>query len=652
MQKKVRYTDNLLSYQRLKTREVSIGKVSLGGNHPIRIQSMTTTDTMDTMGTVEQTVRLAKAGCEYVRITAPHKNAAENLQNIKDALSKRGCHVPLIADIHFTPKAAEIAAQIVEKVRVNPGNYADRKHFQTHAYTSATYAEEIERIRDRFSPLVKLCKKHATAMRIGCNHGSLSDRILSHYGDTPLGMVEAALEFVRICQELDYHDLVLSMKASNPIVMVQAYRLLVERMKADGHVYPLHLGVTEAGEGEDGRIKSAMGIGTLLGDGIGDTVRVSLTEDPEFEAPVAREIIRMVSHIKEETPRDDAHLWPHVHPYEIRKRQTRTVDDIGGENVPRVIMDYSKTELLADLVEVGFEKIMPEDKWRRKDVSSDYIYLGKKSWPADFPQALKGIVDYACWQGDGEGGPSRYPYFASLNEWKNRKTQSKKANFICLELEEINASLKESFDNEPVVLILYEASENASFRWREAVLSLEQRKIDYPLILGFDTDDTPNADVEKKAAYQIRSSCKLGSLLIDGKVSGLWLKNPHREKLKAIFGLYQSVRLRISKTEYISCPSCGRTLFDLQEVSAKIRKKTEHLKGVKIGIMGCIVNGPGEMADADFGYVGTGPGKISLYKGQKVVVRNIDEAIAVDRLVELLKEHKAWVEPAAQKLSL
>ncbi len=651
------FCDNLLSYSRLKTKEVTLGDLIVGGKAPIVIQSMTTTDTMDTTGTIEQTIRMVRSGCQLVRITAPNIKAAENLKVIKEGLRKKGCDVPLVADIHFTPNAAEISARIVEKVRVNPGNYADRKQFKSIEYTDKSYQEEIQRIADRFSPLVKICKEYGTAMRIGCNHGSLSDRILSRYGDTPLGMVEAAMEFVRICQDMDYHKIILSMKSSNPTVMVHAYRLLVERMKESEHVYPLHLGVTEAGEGEDGRIKSAIGIGTLLGDGIGDTVRVSLTEDPEHEAPVARAIVDYFSEKltfnSSSSNEDYKDLFP---AHQIKKRKSQAVSDFGGDTPPKVILDYSEKGITEDVfVETGFEKLNEVDKWRRKDVSLDALYLGSFSIPPFLPPELKVIVDYSVWD---KNSKNAYPFFTSRDIFKNRESESFHLNFLKLSASDIEENLKKEIANLSLVLVIVlKSDKNAIFEYRQAALRCEKYGIDNPLIWMHSeeplTHEEPSAHdkikltegVSAESSYQIMSACTLGSILIDGFTSGVWSKNHRGYAINALFGLYQSVRLRISRTEYISCPSCGRTLFDLQEVTAKIRKKTEHLKGVKIGIMGCIVNGPGEMADADFGYVGTGPGKISLYKGQEIVERNINEDIAVDKLIELIKHYGAWVEP-------
>lgn len=647
------FSDNLFSYNKLRTKAVEIGDLTLGGDNPILVQSMTTTDTMDTNGTVEQILRLADVGCDIVRITAPNITAAENLRNIKKGLKKNGCQVPLIADIHFTPRAAEIAAKIVEKVRINPGNYADRKQFKTIEYTDLSYEQELERIRDRFTPLVKICKEHGTAMRIGSNHGSLSDRVLSRYGDTPLGMVESALEFLRICQDWDYHQIILSMKASNPTVMVHAYRLLVMRMKEMGHVYPLHLGVTEAGEGEDGRIKSALGIGTLLSDGIGDTIRVSLTEDPEFEIPVARGIVDYLSNHKQgsstsinsmgslnEKSKEYNQFFPS---YEIKKRKTKNVSDFGGENLPRVILDYSDTGIYENnFNEMGFEKIVGIDKWRRNDISVDALYLGDKDVPAFLPPELKVIVDSKNWQ---KGSANTYPFFPSLNAFRSQSSKSSHLNALQIYPKDIDTSLKQAIVDYPVLLIIKPNAEDTPFfSYRKAALACEYYDIENPLVWRHSGENGSLERVSSEVSYQIGISCNLGSVLIDGFTQGVWLDKSDYA-LNAAFGLYQALRLRISRTEYISCPSCGRTLFDLQEVTTKIRGKTEHLKGVKIGIMGCVVNGPGEMADADFGYVGTSPGKISLYKGQEVMERNVDENVAVDRLIALIKKYDMWVEP-------
>ena len=622
------YCNNLSNYSRFQTKEVAVGDVRVGGDQPLRIQSMTTTDTMDTMGTVEQSIRMIDAGCEIVRITAPSKKEAENLKNIKYELHRRGYKTPLVADIHFTPNAAEIAARIVEKVRVNPGNYADKKKFEILEYTDAQYNAELERIRERFLPLVKICKEEGTAMRIGTNHGSLSDRIMNRYGDTPLGMVESAMEFTRICIDENYHEIIFSMKASNPQVMIQAYRLLVATMMKEGMDYPLHLGVTEAGEGEDGRIKSAVGIGTLLEDGLGDTIRVSLTEEPEAEIPVAKALVDRYSSDRSTQLPEIAD--PPFHPYEYEKRQSVNVNNVGGKEVPRVIIDLSDLEIItpAQLKHCGHYYNEELDKWTTADAAADFIYIGNKSIDFDLPGMVSVIQDSASWS----IAPQTYPLFKGTN----KANTSTDLNFVQCSL----GDLDETFINAlPAnsVLVLEAKTDHAMAEMRAAFFNLGT---DLPVIMKRDFSEL---DREHCRLY---ASTDFGGLLIDGFGDGIWL-NSNQDKdfiNQTAFGILQATRTRISKTEYISCPSCGRTLFDLQETTAMIRNRTDHLKGLKIGIMGCIVNGPGEMADADYGYVGSGKGVISLYKGKEVVRKNIPAENAVSELIDLIKEHDDWVD--------
>ena len=636
------YCNSLTEYSRYKTRIVTIGDLQLGGDNPIRIQSMTTTDTMNTMATVEQSIRMIEAGCELVRITAPSINEAQNLLNIKNELRKRGYNTPLVADIHFTPNAAELAAKIVEKVRVNPGNYADKKKFENIDYSEHSYEAELERIRKRFTPLVKICKEHGTAMRIGTNHGSLSDRIMSRYGDSPLGMVESALEFVRICEDLDYQNLVLSMKASNTHVMVQAYRLLINKMEQEGMNYPLHLGVTEAGEGEDGRIKSAVGIGTLLEDGIGDTVRVSLTEEPEFEIPVAKTLISRYSERKNHAsinPIKENSLS--YSPFEYQKRKSSEIENLGGSNVPRVIADFSHKETIsaASLFAVGYNYSVPMDKWNISDLACDFIFAGKNSVDFEIPGTLGIIYDANTWIKNKENKRS-YPLFTSL-EYSNNPIKSAVLNFVSIKQEEINADFISHIKNDKTLVLIFETQNSHGLAEQRSMFS-ELSDLATPVIIKRDYKNL------SEDQFQLFSATDYGGLLVDGFGDGIWVSANNCGSLQLInatvFGTLQASRTRISKTEYISCPSCGRTLFDLQETTAKIRKRTDHLKGIKIGIMGCIVNGPGEMADADYGYVGTGVGKITLYKGKEVVKKNIASENAVDDLIELIKEHGDWVE--------
>ncbi|MFM2387205.1 MAG: (E)-4-hydroxy-3-methylbut-2-enyl-diphosphate synthase [Bacteroidota bacterium] len=655
----------LQQYVRLKTREVKIGDLYIGNGHPIRVQTMTTTDTMDTEATVQQCIRCIEAGAELVRITAPSKNEAENLQNIKDQLRAKGYTTPLVADIHFTPNAAEIAARIVEKVRVNPGNYVDKKKFEQIEYTDQEYLEEIDRIRERFTPLVLICKEHGTAMRIGTNHGSLSDRIMSRYGDTAIGMVESALEFLRIARDNDYHNIVLSMKSSNPQVMVQAYRLLVAKMQEEfGECYPLHLGVTEAGDGEDGRIKSAIGIGTLLEDGIGDTIRVSLTEDPEFEIPVCNDMVTRYTNNTSVAVALPEAIYTQYNAYAYRRRSTFAVQNIGASHVPVVVADLSS---LADITpqtleSIGYTYDAATDKWSIADIAADYIYTGNKVLNFDLPGTLGVICSYASLANATHSAQQYYPIFEAA-EFLSFNAPPPTLNFVMLDAQDNNLEQQlTQLKNLPnVVLCFSSTATNAMQHVRATFLLAQHLQVNNPAILITDSNKQSTDE------HLIHFATEMGSLLIDGYGDGVCLgtgadaainnldvtgrtylpiTNLQQFLNNTAFGILQASRTRISKTEYISCPSCGRTLFDLQETTSKIRQVTNHLKGLKIAIMGCIVNGPGEMADADFGYVGSGVGKITLYRGKEVVKKNIDSAIAVDELINLLKENDAWVEPA------
>ena len=644
-----KYCNSLVAYSRRETVPVKVGDVVIGGDNPIVVQSMTTVDTMDTLGSVEQTLRMVESGCELVRITAPSIKEAENLRNIKEELRKRGCEVPLVADIHFTPNAAELAARIVEKVRVNPGNYADKKRFQTIEYTDDTYNAELDRIRERFTPLVEICKEHGTAMRIGTNHGSLSDRIMSRYGDTPLGMVESALEFLRICDAMNYHEIVLSMKASNTRVMVQAYRLLVQKMEEEGlKPYPLHLGVTEAGEAEDGRIKSAVGIGTLLEDGLGDTVRVSLTEEPEFEAPVAEKLIRRYDSRSSHAPISNIEEPP-IDPFQYHKRDSHEVLTIGGKNVPRVIADLRHLTDAAykDLKAIGHFYLPELDKWRMNDQGCDFVYAGNGTIPFMLPNGLRELVDYPTWS-QLENKTNKHPVY-TLQQLAEAEDCDDDLNFIRLKATDLDADVMMLLEASNMVVLLESDNAHAMPALRRFFFELEKRGLKTPVIV------VRNFEVTDEETFLIHASTDMGGLLVDGFGDGVMLevgeavKKAYLSDLKlkneTAFGILQAARTRMTKTEYISCPSCGRTLFDLQETTAMIRKRTDHLKGVKIGIMGCIVNGPGEMADADYGYVGSGKGKITLYKGQDVVKRGVPSAMAVDELIEIIREDGQWTEP-------
>lgn len=624
---------------RVLTKEVQIGTLSLGGQNPIRVQSMTTTDTMDTEGSVEQSIRMIDVGCELVRLTAPSKNEAENLKNIKATLVQRGYNTPLVADIHFTPNAAEIAAGIVEKVRVNPGNYADKKKFEEIDYTDSSYQAELDRIEEKFTPLVLLCKANGTAMRIGTNHGSLSDRILSRYGDTPEGMVESAFEFIRICEKHDFHQIVISMKASNTLVMVQAYRLLMAKMLENGVVYPLHLGVTEAGDGEDGRIKSAVGIGALLEDGLGDTIRVSLTEAPEAEIPVAQKLIAKYDNytaFEFKIPASNLHYSP----FQYSKRESQVFHNIGGKNTPVVLADLSYVEQIkpAHFFGFGYQYSIPLDKWNIQDQAADYVYIGSNELDFEVPGTLGVIIDFELWQSKYTNKPGYYPLILSE---QLGLISSEQVSFIPLEAEDNIPPLLASLPK--AVVILNTKYSNKTQLYRRFFLELQEENIPNAVILSY------QYETDELETFQLFAGADAGALFIDGFGDGIWLNAElgAQHINSTAFGILQATRTRISKTEYISCPSCGRTLFDLQDTTAKIRQRTAHLKGLKIGIMGCIVNGPGEMADADYGYVGTGPGKINLYKEKTIVKRNIEEEQAVEALVELIKEYGDWQEPRA-----
>ncbi len=688
------YSESLTEYKRLATREVRIGELLLGNFHPIRVQTMTTTDTMDTIATVEQSIRCIEAGAELVRITAPSKREAENLLAIKTELRKRGYNTPLVADIHFTPNAAEIAARIVEKVRVNPGNYVDKKKFELIEYSDADYAEEIDRIRERFRPLIKVCKEYGTAMRIGTNHGSLSDRIMSRYGDTPMGMVESAMEFLRLARDESYHNIVLSMKASNPQVMVQAYRLLIKSMFEEfAECYPLHLGVTEAGDGEDGRVKSAVGIGTLLEDGLGDTIRVSLTEDPELEIPVCKDILKRYEPFlqhdrkagiqkrnepvnKSSSVGADTSTLPYD-PFHYVRRETISIDNIGGRHVPVVIADLSKLSAIHpdDLKSIGYSYDATTDKWNISDAAADYIFTANHLLDFELPGTLKVIVYKEAWRKASD--KSKYHRIFESKEFLkffHSENERPRLQFVMVDCNTLESSLwndlrlhlKNTEISNTTILCLSSTSKNAMQSIRAVFVDLLKNDIKSPVVIVTDSNWQTTDE------HLVHFATETGGLLLDGFGDGLCLSmtsNSYKNlntRLDAInasgrnylintspeqfinntaFSILQATRTRISKTEYISCPSCGRTLFDLQETTARIRSVTNHLKGVKIAIMGCIVNGPGEMADADFGYVGSGPGKITLYKGKDVMKRNVNSEVAVEELINLLKENDAWIAP-------
>ncbi|PYI47129.1 MAG: 4-hydroxy-3-methylbut-2-en-1-yl diphosphate synthase [Verrucomicrobia bacterium] len=614
----VNYCIDPLRYHRRATREVKVGNVGIGGDNPIRVQSMITCDTMDTEASIQQTVELTDAGCEIVRITAPTVKDARNLEHIVKGLRERGCDVPIVADIHFKPEAAMEAAKWVDKVRINPGNYADSKKFVIREYTDEQYAAELARIRERFSPLVDLCKKREIAMRIGTNHGSLSDRIMNRYGDTPLGMVESALEFARIARDLDYHDFVFSMKASNPKIMIAAYRLLVARLNELGPDwnYPLHLGVTEAGEGEDARIKSAIGIGSLLADGIGDTVRVSLTEDSPHEIPVAKaliENIRETSNAQRSTPNVELSFDP----YSYQRRATETIEragiKLGGAELIRVVVRKASFNKIAHKID------------RMGDYRPEIVYENAQIQEVD-PRDENAIAKL---------NSERATRFVTVNDDVDLP--------VIAAFRLLAARLQARHP-----ILLKDVLKNDEIRMTNDETNPNDR------ITKGDSDFVipSSLDIRHSSFLQtlLTASTNIGSLVCDGIGDAILVQGEEApgQALRLSYNILQAAGSRIFKTDYVACPSCGRTLFNLQTTTAKIKAATSHLKGVKIAIMGCIVNGPGEMADADFGYVGGAPGKVNLYVGKTAVKFNIPEAEAVDRLKDLIREHGKWIEPAPQ----
>ena len=688
------YVQNPYTYRRRETVEVGFGIIKLGGKNPIRVESMTTTDTMDTAATVEQCRRLYEAGCDIIRITAPSMKEAENLGEISKRLRAMGIHTPLVADIHFTPNAALKAAEFVENVRINPGNYADRKKFVVHEYTDSEYEAELERIHDQFKPLVLKCKEYGRSMRIGTNHGSLSDRIMNRYGDTPLGMVESALEFARICELYGYYDFIFSMKSSNPLVMIQAYRLLVEKADKElKHKYPLHLGVTEAGNSEEGRVKSAIGIGALLEDGLGDTIRVSLTEDPVNEVHFGFELVKKYNDqlwITADTIGNFAKQFvtpkpeePPFNPFEFSRRVSQKIAvgnlEMGGDAVPRVELEVK--ESLANVEKVRDEIIFSAKPFLAEGAKSEFTSI-----TTDFIDEVKAVQ--AALQ---EKFVS--PILSvSVSEMLTAQALVNSVDKIRLNIKRGDAPfdlegikhlvgkaaiefsfVKDEESDTAIAEILVRLAEKCKavglekamfsiqakdiiFPYRRLAQAFKVAGITYPIVLRYDAtwikpSENPNAkipDSTTDVATLCAVAVQFGSLLCDGIGDAVALRSNllRGDELNLLYNILQATRYRMTKTEFISCPSCGRTLFDLEEVTAKIKARTAHLKGLKIGIMGCIVNGPGEMADADFGYVGTGVGQISLYVGKEVVHRNIPEAEAVERLVELIKAHGKWQEPA------
>lgn len=606
---------SIFNYNRRKTVAVNIGGTPLGSEYPIRLQSMASTSTMDTEGSVAQCGRIAKAGASYIRLTAQGVREAENLGNIKALLRENGVNTPLVADIHFNPRAAFAAAEVVEKVRINPGNFVDPgRTFQQLTYTDEEYAEEIKKIEATFVPFIKLCRANNTAIRIGVNHGSLSDRIMSRYGDTPAGMVESAMEFLRVCVAQDFLNVVISIKASNTVIMVETMRRLVVAMEQEGMQFPLHLGVTEAGDGEDGRVKSAVGIGTLLAEGIGDTIRVSLSEEPECEIPVAEALVNYIANRKNAPEIKGTHYDGYCYEAPSR-RPSNAVANIGGEALPIVIANGVATKY-AD------------------GCTPDYFYIAEGETPSNVaPNRV--ILPAEC----GKDG------YCKLFTWKQRsliKSTEAPVKFL-----EVDASTEVSevapYLNNDVVIVLHSSHLNAQGEMQAFAHSFTQAGYKNPIVMRVDYRNASIDDVTLMAAAD------LGAILLNGNRDGVWLNAPCVDTVtvtRLSFGILQAARLRISRTEYISCPGCGRTLFDLQSTVKAVKEATAHLKGLKIGVMGCIVNGPGEMADADYGYVGAGVGKVSLYKNKTCIEKNIPTDQAIPRLIELIKSEGDWVDPA------
>lgn len=629
------YCENPFQYSRLKTRKLYIGDLPLGDKFPIRIQSMTTTSTKDTEASVDQCIRISNEGAEIIRLTAINVSEAENLANIKAELVKKGYNIPLVADVHFNPQVALTAAGIVEKIRINPGNFVS---------TGDNDKSSLQKIREKLVPVLSKCKENNTTIRIGVNHGSLSQRILEKYGDTPRGMVESALEYMKICQEENFHKLVFSMKASNTRVMVHAYRLLVNQFLLMGQLYPIHLGVTEAGEGEDGRIKSAVGIGTLLADGIGDTLRVSLTEDPEKEIPVGKKLASYYENLKAGINIPEPYEYP-VNPFEYEKRGTREVLNIGGKNVPVVLENLSGISHLKrkDLTKFGHKYLAKSKQWIINDRAVDFLYLGENLPDFKLPENCSGILDAKLWTPEKETNNRIYPLF-SVEEYKISKKHSARMNFVLINTNKlVFEHLHEIINDNTLVFILESSDKNGFYEQRAFFSQLIHWKCDVPVILK------RIYSAYEPELLQLISSADMGGLFLDGLGDGIWLEDNKtlsgKERLSLSFGILQASRVRTTKTEFISCPSCGRTLFNIQSTTAIIKQKTRHLKGLKIGVMGCIVNGPGEMADADYGYVGSGPGKVSLYKNKEIVKKNIPANTAVEELIDLIKANGDWVDP-------
>ncbi len=625
------YTGSITNYQRRISTEVQVGHVPMGGKNPLRVQTMTNTNTMDTGASVAQVASIMKTGADYIRLTARNVKEAGNLANIKKILLEKGLHVPLVADIHFQPQAAEIAALHVEKIRINPGNFSDQKKFETLQYPGESYMLELKQVEDKLVSLIDICKTHERVLRIGVNHGSLSDRIMSRYGDTPAGMVESAMEFLRICIKHDFHRLVISMKSSNTKIMVYSTRMLVAKMNAENMYFPLHLGVTEAGNDEEGRIKSAAGIGALLADGLGDTIRISLTEDPEKEIPVAKKIVR---YIEEKQDHEEIPRVPFFfNPYQYEKRKSLEIQGIGGDNSPLVIADFNP--IIQDREDITWEIAQKDEEWKFEDAAPDFLYLKEMGTTMNIPVDTRIIIQYIHWKELTNREENVFPLFTPP-EYMDANTQlSSRLNFLSIDHGNLTKDLIERVNQVGCTVIIAQGhTKNPVGEFRYIIGKLSEGNCKMPVVLKMSYFEN------ELESLQLKSAMDLGVLLIDGLVDGIWISNsgniPAGSIVSTAFHILQATGERITSTEYISCPSCGRTLIDIQGLLKEVKAKTKHLKHLKIGVMGCIVNGPGEMADADYGLVGAGKGKVTLYKGKEQLRKNIPEEIAVDELLKII----------------
>ena len=637
-----KYCESLTRYLRRKTIEVKVGDVPLGGDNPVRVQSMTSTSTKDIKATVDQCIEIIEAGADYVRIAVPSIKEVECLSGIISELRKKGYNTPIIADVHFNPEIARRAAVIAEKIRINPGNFADTKKFIKSVYTEKEFSEDVEHLKEKFIALINVCKENNTALRIGTNHGSLSDRIMNRYGDTPEGMAESAMEYLRICKKEHFSDVVISMKASNTRIMVQSTRLLVNSMLKEDMHYPVHTGVTEAGEGDDGRIKSAAGIGALLADGIGDTIRISLTENPEKEIPVAKKLVDYFldrEKHKSIKPVSDYKL----NPFQYKKRETHPVFNIGGKYHPVVISDLSNTGFSSEALSMaGWRYSSSYKNWTFSDIAADYLYLNDIDNEFVIPDDKGIIMDYKKWKEFGNDRDKCFPLF-SLSGYFRESEKSEKINFVKIFYDDLKDSVIKNLCSDSTIVLVSETNNTNGFAEQRALFcELINSSCNIPVIIKRNYSENDKED------FQLKSAADSGGLFLDGLGDGIWLTNKGNVELRDItstaFGILQACRARISRTEYISCPSCGRTNYNIQEVVGKIRERTSHLKGLKIAVMGCIVNGPGEMADADYGYIGAGKNKVTLYRTRMAVKKNIPENEAVDELISLIKENGDWQE--------